>query len=276
MSVAISLCMICRNEEHTIFRCLSHVADFVDEMVIVDTGSTDRTVERARDFTDRIFEIPWTDDFSAARNVSLSHARGEWILILDVDEIIYEPELEAMGALVRGGDVTGVVLDRHEFLVDYNRFAFDVDIPWPGGATRVEPKLRLVRNTGTLRFAGRVHESLSCPRPSNRDVRPNLKFAHYRDKHTKPAKHAYYMSLEEQALASDPRNSNAHYNALEAYMLRGWRDHFGRGARLVSYVAPNFIGQFDELRRRVDELGWHDESRVIAALLASNSSDGLR
>lgn len=276
MSPAISLCMICRNEEHTIFRCLHHVADFVDEMIIVDTGSTDRTVERARCFTDRIFDFPWVDDFSAARNFSLARARGEWILILDSDEVVYEAELAALQALVRDGGATGVVLDRHEFEVDYDRLSFDDDIAWPAIETRVEPKLRLVRNTGSLRFVGRVHESLDSARPADMDVRPHLKFAHYRDRNTKPAKHDYYMSLEEEALMAEPRNSNAHYNALEAYVMRGWQDRFNQAARLVSYVEPRFLKQFDELRRRLDEIGWHGESGLIAALVARNSPAGSR
>jgi len=275
MSAAVSLCMICRNEEKTIFRCLHHVADFVDEMVIVDTGSTDRTVERARHFTDLIFDIPWVDDFSAARNFSLARASGEWILILDADEIIYEAELAALRELVRRG-VTGVVLDRHEFEVNYDRLAFDDDIPWPSIETRVEPKLRLVQNTGSLRFVGRIHESLDTTRPADTDVRPRLKFAHYRDRNTKPAKHEYYMSLEEKALISEPRNSNAHYNALEAYVMRGSQERFNQAARLISYIEPRFVRQFDELRRQLDEIGWHGESGLIAALVARNSSAGSR
>lgn len=271
MSATISLCMICRNEERTIFRCLHHVADFVDEIIIVDTGSTDRTVERARRFTDRIFDIPWTDDFSAARNCSLAQARGEWILILDADEVVYAAELAALQALVRGGGVTGVVLDRHEFEVNYDRLAFDDDIPWPRIETRVEPKLRLVRNTGSLRFVGRIHESLDSARPADMDVRPHLKFAHYRDRNTKQGKHDYYMSLEEDALVSEPRNSNAHYNALEAYVMRGWRDRFNHAVQLVSYIEPRFVRRFDALRCRLDEIGWHGESGVIAALVAKNS-----
>lgn len=276
MSAGISLCMICRNEEKTIFRCLHHVADFVDEMVIVDTGSTDRTVERARCFTDQILDFPWVDDFSAARNFGLSRARGEWILILDADEVIYEAELAALRELVRGGGLTGVVLDLHQFEVNYDRIAFDDDIPWPSIETRVDPKLLLVRNTGSLRFVGRIHESLDSSRPADRDIRPHLKFAHYRDRNTKRAKQDYYMSLEEEAFMSEPRNSNAHYNALETYVLRGWQERFNQAARLVSYVEPRFVRRFDDLRRRLEELGWHGEAGLIAALVARNSSGGAR
>ncbi len=82
----LSLCMIVKNEEAHLARCLGSVAGQVDEMVVVDTGSTDRTIEIARQFGARIFQIPWRDDFAAAKNEALARARGEWILLLDADE----------------------------------------------------------------------------------------------------------------------------------------------------------------------------------------------
>ena len=75
--MTISLCMIVRDEEKVLERCLDSIKDEADEIVIVDTGSTDGTQEIARRFTDRIFFFPWTDDFSAARNASFRNARGD-------------------------------------------------------------------------------------------------------------------------------------------------------------------------------------------------------
>src|SRR5437667_7943437 len=86
MSNSLSLTMIVRNEEATLAACLSSAADLVDEIVVVDTGSTDGTKEVAARFGARVFDFPWRDDFAAARNESLSHARGNWILWLDGDE----------------------------------------------------------------------------------------------------------------------------------------------------------------------------------------------
>src|SRR5262249_27025191 len=73
----VSLTMIVRNEEHHLPDCLASVRDLVDEMVVVDTGSTDRTKEVARSFGARVFDFPWVDSFSAARNAALAHATGE-------------------------------------------------------------------------------------------------------------------------------------------------------------------------------------------------------
>lgn len=73
--ISISLCMIVRNEERVLGRCTESVKDFADEIVIVDTGSGDRTAEIAAEFTDRIFHYPWRDDFSAARNFAMDQGQ---------------------------------------------------------------------------------------------------------------------------------------------------------------------------------------------------------
>ena len=86
----ISLCMIVRDEEDVLERCLSSVADLVDEIIIVDTGSTDHTKEIAAKFTDQIFDFAWTNDFSKARNFSFSKATKEYIYVADADEVIDE------------------------------------------------------------------------------------------------------------------------------------------------------------------------------------------
>lgn len=82
----LSLCMIVKNEAAHLARCLMSVKPIVDEMIVVDTGSTDRTREVAAAFGAKVFESAWAHDFSAARNVSLSKASGDWILVLDADE----------------------------------------------------------------------------------------------------------------------------------------------------------------------------------------------
>ncbi len=84
----ISLCMIVKNEEAVLDRCLSSVADLMDEIVIVDTGSADRTKEIASHYTDKIYDFDWADDFSAARNFSFSKAVMDYIYAADADEVL--------------------------------------------------------------------------------------------------------------------------------------------------------------------------------------------
>jgi hypothetical protein len=95
----LSLCMIVKNEEKNLVKCLKSVRDIVDEMIIVDTGSTDKTKDIATVFGARVFDFPWTGDFSAARNESLKKATGDWIFVLDADEVLSPsdfPELKTL------------------------------------------------------------------------------------------------------------------------------------------------------------------------------------
>ncbi|HHV10483.1 MAG TPA: glycosyltransferase [Clostridiales bacterium] len=84
----ITLCMIVKNEETTLESCLSGIAPFVDEIIIIDTGSIDRTKEIALNFTDKVYDYAWANDFAAARNYSISKATNEYILVLDSDEVV--------------------------------------------------------------------------------------------------------------------------------------------------------------------------------------------
>lgn len=84
----LTLCMIVKNEENNLKECLSKVADYADEIVIVDTGSSDNTKAIALEFTDKVYDFKWCNDFSKARNFSLSKANNDWILVLDADEYV--------------------------------------------------------------------------------------------------------------------------------------------------------------------------------------------
>lgn len=92
--ITISLCMIVKNEEKLLARCLDSVADLMDEIIVVDTGSTDRTKEIAARYTDRIYDFEWVNDFAAARNFAFSKASMEYIYSADADEVLDEENRE--------------------------------------------------------------------------------------------------------------------------------------------------------------------------------------
>jgi glycosyltransferase involved in cell wall biosynthesis len=96
----VSLTMIVRDEETNLANCLASVRGVFDEIIIVDTGSTDRTVEIARSFDARVFEFAWVDSFSAARNEALSHATGDYAFWLDADDVVEPREREKLVALL--------------------------------------------------------------------------------------------------------------------------------------------------------------------------------
>ncbi|MBV4421995.1 glycosyltransferase family 2 protein [Clostridium tyrobutyricum] len=92
----LSLCMIVKNEEKILDRCLLSVKDYSDEIIIVDTGSSDKTKDIAYKYTDKVFDYDWCNDFSKARNFSISKAENDWILVLDADEIVNEFDKESI------------------------------------------------------------------------------------------------------------------------------------------------------------------------------------
>ena len=95
----ISLCLIVKNEEEVLGRCLESAKDFADEIIIVDTGSTDKTKEIAQQFTDKIYDFKWIDDFSAARNFAFSKAAMDYQMWLDADDIVPEKSVQEINEL---------------------------------------------------------------------------------------------------------------------------------------------------------------------------------
>lgn len=142
----LSLCVIARNEGQRIGRCLSSVRDYVDEIVVVDTGSTDQTIEVARKWGALVFHHQWQDDFSAARNLSLEKAGGDWILFLDCDEEL------APGS----GDLLRATLER----TYYEAFFVQVINSTETEASLELPSIRIFRNRPHYRFEGAIHEQI--------------------------------------------------------------------------------------------------------------------
>jgi len=149
--ITISLCMIVKNEEESLARCLSSVKGIADEINIVDTGSTDRTKEIAAKFTDRIFDFEWIDDFAAARNYAFSKASKKYILWLDADDYIKEKDRLLFIQLKKklSLDVDSVTM--HYYL------AFDE----AGNVTSSLKRNRLVRRDCYFQWIGAVHEYLA-------------------------------------------------------------------------------------------------------------------
>jgi glycosyltransferase involved in cell wall biosynthesis/DNA-binding SARP family transcriptional activator len=97
---AVSLCMIVKDEEKNLAGCLASVKPIVDEMVVVDTGSTDRTKDIAKAFGAKVYDYDWNDDFAEARNYSISKAKGEWIFVMDADEVISPCDYDSFRKIV--------------------------------------------------------------------------------------------------------------------------------------------------------------------------------
>ena len=110
----LTLCIIARNEEAMIAGCLDSVRGIADAIVLVDTGSTDRTVELARARGAQIVEHPWNDDFAAARNAALPHVKGGFVLVLDADERLGPGAKKALRRALERDDLDCGLLPLHD------------------------------------------------------------------------------------------------------------------------------------------------------------------
>lgn len=149
--MTVSLCLIVKNEEAVLGRCLESAAPVADEIIITDTGSTDGTEAVARQYTSNVFRFPWADDFSAARNAGLARAAMDFILWLDADDVIPPVSQAALIALKKDltPDVSVVMLPYHA--------AFDE----AGAPTLTYYRERLIRNFQGFFFEGAVHEAIT-------------------------------------------------------------------------------------------------------------------
>lgn len=167
----ISQCMIVKNEEDNIERALSWGKKIVSEQIVVDTGSTDRTIEIARRMGAMVYEFPWIDDFAAAKNFAIGKATCEWIAFLDADEYFPEEEaeklLESLGILHAEG--------KEGILTNYINLDDDGTIMFVG------TQIRIFRNFSSIQYKGTVHESLTTVDGHSMDVADmtgELRFIH--------------------------------------------------------------------------------------------------
>lgn len=148
----LSLCMIVKNEEDCIGRCLDSVKDVVDEIIIVDTGSTDRTIEICNSYGADVVQFSWKDNFSDARNYGIERATGDWILWLDADEEVDKTERYKLR--------DSLYQDNYDLLFIHlvNYYGNDVD---SDKVLNVEHS-RLFRRDKNFRFVNKIHETLNA------------------------------------------------------------------------------------------------------------------
>ncbi|NTW21335.1 MAG: glycosyltransferase family 2 protein [Nostocales cyanobacterium W4_Combined_metabat2_030] len=149
--ITISLCMIVKNEEDTLERCLQSVWEAVDEIIIVDTGSTDRTKEVAGKWTPHVFDFAWIDNFAAARNFSFAQATMDYILWLDADDVLLPEDSRKL-------------LQLKQYMspvVDAVSMQYYCDFDDHGNVTLNVRRTRLVKQARNYQWKGAVHEDLA-------------------------------------------------------------------------------------------------------------------
>lgn len=217
---AISLCMIVKNEEQVLARCLASVEPLVDEMVVVDTGSTDRTVDIATVFGARVFHFDWNGNFSDARNLGVDQSRGRWILVLDADEALAAADHDKLREAVSGAEKVAWSVMTRNYTPHINTEGWTAN---DGSYSKEEKgdgwypswKIRLFPNDSALRFSGQIHEMVET---SAREAGYELLKApfvvhHYGELEKQEtdvsAKQRAYFELGKQKLAERPDDLSA-------------------------------------------------------------------
>lgn len=184
---SISACLIVRNEAHCLAACLESIQGFVSEIVIVDTGSTDETVTIAGRYTDKIFHHEWHDHFAQARNVGLSHATGDWILVLDADEVIPVETAKLIPDYLMQPE-----FQRRPLILNWHIRSLGTSSLFKRG---------LFPNGLGIEFAGRVHETAVLPGQEIASYHcPELIVHHIRSERETDTKQRYYQRLLHQSL----------------------------------------------------------------------------
>jgi len=217
----LSLAMIVKNEARCLARCLASVRGLVDEIIITDTGSTDDTVKIAGQFGARLSHADWIGDFAAARNYALARATGDWILVLDADEVVSEPLAREIREFISGGPRIGrlkIVSDfRHHGQTQ--RSSTFVSRLFPRGA----------------QFAGRIHEQIVSDLP-----RVNLRGEVLHDGYLETQKSDRNVTLLSAEIARDPANAYLHFQlALEYTSLSRPQAAFASLQLAIGHMQPS-------------------------------------
>jgi len=236
MSMTLSLAMIVKDEAAHLGHCLDSVRGLVDELVVVDTGSSDATVQVARERGARVQAFPWTGHFAEARNVSLATATGDWILVLDADEAIDARDFPAIRAACAQADTPAWRLIIRNYAPDTTRSSMDQPMrPNPGGYQEGagfalcgdSRNLRLFRRLPGVAFRGRIHE-LVDPFFEERGlaIRPlEAVIHHFGQTLAKRVelKKARYLDLARRDVADRPEVFQSHFSLiLQAASAEDW------------------------------------------------------
>ena len=192
--ITISLCMIVRDEEPVLARCLESVRGIPDEIIIVDTGSLDRTKTAAAAYTDLVYDFPWADDFALARNYSFSKASMDYILWLDADDVMEEPDRQAFLRLKEELDprTDVVMMPYHVALNEKGEPVFSYE------------RERLLKREKGFRWEGAVHEAIQ---PAGVILHSPIAVSHRKEQVNDPDRN---LRIFEKLLASGQRLSPRH------------------------------------------------------------------
>ncbi|TET97445.1 MAG: glycosyltransferase, partial [Candidatus Zixiibacteriota bacterium] len=211
----VSACMIVKNEEELLPDCLQSIRDWVDEIIVVDTGSDDRTVEIAESYGARIFHQPWEGNFSKHRNFSIAQATCDWIFIIDADERIHQEDISLIKKVLNQDDYEIISIN-----------VFNVTGEHEEHVTFL-PSIRFFRRELGLKYEGIVH-NLLLPPADQPIMRVGIRLKHYGyglSPEKMKAKIARSKALLEKQIAENPDNAFALFNLAQLLQGEGVENH---------------------------------------------------
>ncbi|QDR82550.1 tetratricopeptide repeat-containing glycosyltransferase family 2 protein [Sporomusa termitida] len=209
-TTSISLCLIAKNEAHCLTHCLTSVRQLVDEIIVVDTGSTDATAAIAADYGAAVFQFSWTDDFSAARNYAISQARGQWILVLDADEVLEPLSRHELVSYLQRTPAEGYYFEIISYLDGDNKTVNDYVV-------------RLFKNKPAYRFSGSIHEQVAGSIQTSQLLLAPYTIHHYGYLPQESAiKHKFERNtaIIQKALRHNPQDPFLHYSLAIEHLQR--------------------------------------------------------
>jgi tetratricopeptide (TPR) repeat protein len=247
---SVSLCMIVKNEAEDLAKCLRSVKPIVDEMIVVDTGSLDKTKDIAKIFGAKVFDSEWTNDFSEARNFSISKASGDWIFLLDADEVVSSLDYDNFLMTVSKESSRPVAYS----LVTRNYMARANTIGWIANDGKYDSeeaaegwipslKVRLFPNEPHIRFEYPVHEMVepSLLRSSIEVMKGSVPIHHYGklNKEKSDCKgEAYYLIGRKKLDEMGDDVIAIRELAIQAGLLKKWEEAIELWQRLIA-IRPN-------------------------------------
>jgi len=208
--VSISLCMIVKDEEEVLARCLDSVQDIADEIVIVDTGSADRTREIASRYTDLVYDFVWIDDFAAARNFAFSRGTKDYLMWLDADDVISEKDRRDFLDLKRDLDPA----------VDIVMMKYHTGFDDMGNPNFSYYRERLIKNHKGYLWVSPIHEAIT---PSGNIIYSETGIEHRKIKASDPDRNLrIFEKMIHEGIPLDPRQQ--FYYAGELYYHRRYEE----------------------------------------------------
>ena len=198
MNVTLSLAIIVKDDAKGLDRCLNSVKDVLDEIIIVDTGSTDNTKEVAYKYTDKVYDFEWIDDFAAARNFSFSKCTKDYILWLDSDDEVKKEDCDK----IRNLDYTDKDMIVCDYVYSHDEHDRGIDIV---------PRERIIKRSLSLKWVGEIHE---CIILTNNYYRSDIKIHHYKTKGNSDRN----LRMLERIIKKNPNDArNTYYLGKEYY-----------------------------------------------------------